>query len=481
MKNLFKSLRFKIITLSVIGMLCLQVLIFAYVLPLFEDSFMQGQREKVKAAVDLGYSVIEHAYQKSQKGELPEKDAQELAKSTLRTMRFDTTDYYFVYNMQGIGVMHALNRKIEGENRFNTQDAKTGAYYLQEMISKAQTSEGGFVKYHFPKEKDGEPLEKVSFVRGHQQWGWFIGTGVYVDTVQAKIAAFRNRLLIAFYSLIFIVGGIAAWYSVRLSNSIRTIVSSLHDNARTVNDSIHVVSHAGQKLSETATSAAASLEETVASLEEITSMIRNNSDNSQQASQLALASRETALKGEEELRHLSQAMDDISASSKQIAEIIHVIDDIAFQTNLLALNAAVEAARAGEQGKGFAVVAEAVRSLAQRSSAAAKDINQLINDSSHKVQRGSEAATNSNEVLSKIMNSIKKTADLNSEIASASSEQTSGIQQINVAMNQLDQVTQGNAASSEEIAANVTEISKNISEVEKMVNDLMGIVDGKAS
>lgn len=174
--------------------------------------------------------------------------------------------------------------------------------------------------------------------------------------------------LLVFFVLIFIGNS--------LSKTVSTVVSKLTDAGGQVNQAIAQLSLAGQSLSQSSTSSAASLEETVASLEEMTSMVKMNSDNAKQAAGLSMSSRNAAEEGEREIKNLVESMRGISASSKKIEEIINVIDDIAFQTNLLALNAAVEAARAGEQGKGFAVVAEAVRTLAQRSADAAKDINE---------------------------------------------------------------------------------------------------------
>ncbi len=174
-------------------------------------------------------------------------------------------------------------------------------------------------------------------------------------------------------------------------------------------------------------------------------------------------------------------MTQISQSSKKIEEIIHVIDDIAFQTNLLALNAAVEAARAGEQGKGFAVVAEAVRALAQRSAASASDISTLIKESVTQIEDGSHTADQSGAVLTNIVSSIKKVADLNNEIAAASAEQTTGIQQISKAMNQLDQASQSNAASAEEIAATSGEINNLAVTAHDLTLELNSVVLGTSS
>lgn len=258
----------------------------------------------------------------------------------------------------------------------------------------------------------------------------------------------------------------------KISAAVGGIAEKLQMANTRVVDSVEQMSEAGNALSQNSTQAAASLEETVAALEEMSSMVQMNSDNAKQAATLAISSREAAERGETEIKNLISSMSEISDSSKKIEEIISVIDDIAFQTNLLALNAAVEAARAGEQGKGFAVVAEAVRALAQRSASSAKDISTLIKSSASQVEKGSAIADQSGEMLSVIVNSIKKVSDLNNEIAAASSEQTTGIQQISKAMNQLDQTSQSNAASAEEIAATSGEINKLAHESQVLTVDL---------
>jgi len=238
---------------------------------------------------------------------------------------------------------------------------------------------------------------------------------------------------------------------------------------------------ASRQVSAGTSSSASSLEETASAVEELSSMVKQNADNAKQAATLAQNSSASAAQGEVEIQNLIGSMTEISQGSKKIEEIINVIDDIAFQTNLLALNAAVEAARAGEQGKGFAVVAEAVRNLAQRSAAAAKDIADLIKDSVSKIERGTKVADSSGSVLKNIVGSIKKVSDLNNEIASASAEQANGITQISQAMSELDTTTQQNAGASTAVASSAQEMLDEASKLQGLVQSLNLIVTGRAT
>ena len=210
-------------------------------------------------------------------------------------------------------------------------------------------------------------------------------------------------------------------------------------------------------------------------------MVKLNADHAREASALSVSSRQAAEEGERRMEALLQSMKDISSSSRKIEDIIDVIDDIAFQTNLLALNAAVEAARAGENGKGFAVVAEAVRTLAQRSASAAKEISTLIRDSTAQVGRGVEGANQSGTALREILVAVKKVSDLNDEIAGASREQAGGIEQISKAINQLDQATQLNAASAEQAAATAEELTQQSAQLENSVGKLTSLLQRGAT
>ncbi|OZI74679.1 methyl-accepting chemotaxis protein [Bordetella genomosp. 12] len=239
----------------------------------------------------------------------------------------------------------------------------------------------------------------------------------------------------------------------RMQESLTRTVSSVRRGVDEINVGAREISAGNTDLSSRTEEQAASLEETAASMEELASTVRQNADNARQANQLAASASDVAERGGSAVSEVVQTMQGISASSRKISEIVSVIDGIAFQTNILALNAAVEAARAGEQGKGFAVVAGEVRSLAQRSAQAAKEIKGLIEDSVGKVSAGSQQVERAGATMQEIVASVKRVTDIMGEISAASQEQSSGIEQVNRAITQMDEVTQQNAALVEQAAA----------------------------
>jgi methyl-accepting chemotaxis protein len=258
-----------------------------------------------------------------------------------------------------------------------------------------------------------------------------------------------------------------------LLDTMSSIVGEVAETAQTLTTAAREIATGNTDLSQRTEEQAASLEETAASMEELTATVRQNAENAQQANKLASSASDVAVKGGSVVAEVVTTMDGITQASRKIADIIGVIDEIAFQTNILALNAAVEAARAGDQGRGFAVVAAEVRNLAQRSANAAKEIKGLISDSVSKVESGSRLVDTAGKTMEEIVQSVKRVTDIMAEISAASQEQRAGIEQVNNAVTQMDQVTQQNAALVEEAAAAAKSMEDQTGAMAEMVGQFM--------
>ncbi|RKF41715.1 methyl-accepting chemotaxis protein [Paraburkholderia fungorum] len=256
----------------------------------------------------------------------------------------------------------------------------------------------------------------------------------------------------------------------RMQESLATMVKSVHSSTESIDTGAREISMGNTDLSQRTEQQAASLQETASSMEQLTGTVRQNAENARQASQLAVNASDIATRGGDVVNQVVTTMQDIATSSNKVVDIIGVIEGIAFQTNILALNAAVEAARAGEQGRGFAVVAGEVRSLAQRSASAAKEIKELIGDSVDKVQSGSALVGRAGTTMDEIVQAVRRVTDIMGEISAASEEQSGGIEQVNRAVVQMDEVTQQNAALVEQAAAAAASLEEQTRQLQAVVN-----------
>lgn len=377
----------------------------------------------------------------------------------------------------------ALAERLDADDRHLTTQFKSNLSTLMEHYSKTQNE--------FLNEQVFEPSKADAAVRGKDRD--VLNPIVEISKHLAETdKAGEDKMLLDMkenlqYSvgvsfLLFIITfALVRFVMQRSINSLARVAQDLSSAGGHVRTASQSISHSAQSLSQSISEAAASIEETTASTEEVSSMIKLNSDNAEAAKQLSASNHEQAQKGADQVQELIKAMNEISKSSEKMEEIISVIDDIAFQTNLLALNAAVEAARAGDQGRGFAVVAEAVRTLAQRSSTSAKEISDLIKDSVTKVDHGVTLAQKSGESLSVIVKSVAKTSELNTQISSASTEQASGIENINKAIQELDGAIQMNSTSAQTTAASSEELSGQADMMHTLVSMLEEVIYGSAS
>jgi methyl-accepting chemotaxis protein len=428
---------------------------------------------------------------------LSEEEAKQQALARIKALRYGETGYLNVFDNEQV-VMHPIKPELVGTKIGATRDPEGRQVYLDAIAATAASKDGsGFTNYLWAKPGSQQPVPKLTYTLAYKPWGWYIMTGLYVDDLNA---AFYRMLLQSALSLAVIGAALSAVVVLLIRNIERSLGGDPHDaveaaqriaggdlgfevavrpgddtslmaamkamrdalagivtQVRSGTDLIATASgeiaSGNLDLSSRTEEQASSLEETAAAMEELTSTVKQSAENARQASALARSAAGVAGRGGEVVARVVDTMEAIKASSNKIVDIIGVIDGIAFQTNILALNAAVEAARAGEQGRGFAVVAGEVRSLAQRSAQAAKEIKELIGDSVHKVGDGARLVLDAGATMQEIVASVNRVSEMIGAISSATQEQGSGIEHINQAIAQMDQVTQQNAALVEEAAA----------------------------
>ncbi|MCO5099815.1 MAG: methyl-accepting chemotaxis protein [Burkholderiaceae bacterium] len=462
---------------------------------------VEARRGELVTAVQSAASIAAAYQGAAASGAMSADDAKKAAIEAIRAARYGGADgraeYFYIWTADGTTVMHPSHPEWSGQPMLGKLLDATGADTLKRLLDAVAASPDGraFAPAQFPRPGQTKPVAKLQYGTKIAGWNWVVGSGVYLDDLEALVRSERIRDAIVALALLAIVAsvGYAVARSVirqiggdpaeamrvmeevargnlgarlertapgSLLHGLQTMVGALRRTIEQVHESTESIRTASSEiavgnvdLSQRTEETASNLQQTASSLEELTSTVRQTADSARTANQLASTASGAAARGGDVVEQVVSTMGEINESSRRIADIIGTIDGIAFQTNILALNAAVEAARAGEQGRGFAVVASEVRSLAQRSAEAAREIKTLIEASVERVDSGSRLVGDAGAAMREIVVSVQRVTDIIGEITAASAEQSGGIDQINVAIAQLDQMTQQNAALVEESAA----------------------------
>ncbi len=496
----------------------------------FSNLILEENRKQILESFDKNimtqvqtiHSLLDSVNRYHKELNLSEDQSKAIAKELIRTIRYNGSGYFWLDTYDGVNVLLPPNPKAEGKSRINDKDAK-GKDFIRELVENGKKTGGGFSDYWFPKPGQTNPDPKRGYTLAYAPYGWIIGTGNYIDDIDKVISEKRlkydryiNYIVVIMIAAAAVVCVILILVSVKFADSIskpikdtsqlaerlsdcdltcrmddkyterddeigvlaksinaatanlgRT-VSAVQSSMKFLHESIDQINKGNQELAQRTSEQASAIEQIASTMEETTSHISQNTESSVSASETSKASLTFAEKGGEMVHSAVISINDIRDSSKRIGDITSVINSIAFQTNLLALNAAVEAARAGEQGRGFAVVAAEVRNLAQRSASAAKEITALINDSITKIETGTVQANSSGEAIKEIVESVRNVSNLMREITASTYEQKTGIDQVNMAINELNMMTQQNAALVEETASASENISDRARELAEM-------------
>ncbi|PXX93169.1 methyl-accepting chemotaxis protein [Halomonas heilongjiangensis] len=455
------------------------------------QTMLSERKAALGDTIDIAMNAIAGQAERVADGELEEAEARTLAAAMVRDMTYDQgRGYLYVFNEDYELLAHP--RLPVGTSVGDFQNDE-GRYLFREFVESVHHDDG-FVDYLWAHDEQGGLAEKSSFHAYYAPWGWVVGTGVYIDDIDA---AFRASLVGNLLALLAVglpltglmgltirdisrrLGGDPRYaaevvshiadgdltrdvrltagdrqsllYDIdRMRAALASTIGEIHHSADELNHAVGELGAGNDELATRTEQQAASLAETASSMEQLTATVKQNADHGEQARELAGSTAQNAERGRQAMTSVIDSMSAINASAGQMTTIVETIDAIAFQTNILALNASVEAARAGEHGRGFAVVAEEVRKLASRSAEAAQEIKGLIETSDGQVAEGTRQVEATGKIIAGIAREITQLSTLVDEISAASREQSHGIEQVNEAVSQMDRMTQQNAGLVEE-------------------------------
>jgi len=464
---------------SIAATIILLTVATGWLYPRVYGSMMESRRQETRNVVQTAWSVVDYYARESAAGRLTEAEAKAKAMAVVKALRYMGKNYFWINDMGPTMIMHPYKPALDGKDLSGVRDPN-GKKLFVDMVAVCRRNGDGFVGYYWPKPGESEPVAKLSYVKLQPDWGWIIGSGIYIDDVRSAINHEFGPIF-GVIGAIIILSLAGTWFVSRsITRPLAGIIGNVDGCVSQMGEASAQMAADSQALADGTSEQAAALEETSASIEEVSAMTSQSAENAKEVRGLMAETRTSVERSSASMQQLIASMNDISAASEETQKIIKTIDEIAFQTNLLSLNAAVEAARAGEAGAGFAVVADEVRSLAMRAAEAAHDTSVLIENSVVRIKDGTLLVDKCGADFSAVAENAEKVAALIEEIASAAVEQNQGISQISKAINEMDRVTQRNAASAEESSAAAVEMNALAEQLQQAAVDLKAMVNGCA-
>lgn len=474
--------------IAVVAALPLTLTFLFVAMPDMESKIYSSRNDQIKTAVESAFNILDYYHQKEVAKEITKEQAQSMAMSVVKSLRYDGQEYFWINDMHPNMVMHPFKPELDGKDLSQNKDPN-GFYLFNEFVKVAKEKQKGFVSYMWPKPGQDKPVEKTSYVQLYEPWGWIIGSGVYMDSIHAELASVKGRNLKWFLMAIFVAIMISLSMSIRDLHKVilpvEQAVARLKNETTKLAEMSEEFQESSEELNSSSGVQSSSVHETVTAMTQMNEMMGRTSDSAKNSSKLARETLKAAEEGQAHLQSLTESMETISQAQKKlknaiqndvqklhsVVEIIaevsgktRVINDIVFQTKLLSFNASVEAARAGEHGKGFAVVAEEVGNLARMSGQASleisdivqksndqvislismiqKNLNEVIDEVEKTVEQGVHYSEKSVQTLETVVEKSTLSSEMVHSIHAANEEQSKGSQEVLSAMKTMESANQ---------------------------------------
>lgn len=504
----------KMMTIPGLIILCVFLVVLFYFVPLVEKKLMKEKKVATKHLVEVAFTLISDYHARVGTGELGEEDAQKKAIMRIRSLRYKDNDYFWINDLHSVMIMHPVKSELEGKNLSDLKDAH-GSYPFREFVRISKENNEGFVEYFWSRPDSDKPVRKLSYVKLFRPWEWIVGSGIYIDDVEVEIRKMRFQIILGAVILSVIVLTLTFFMAhlinrplfeaVHLFNQIaegnltvrvkferredeigilmdafRNMVEKLRSQTQHITEGANTIASSISQISATAIQLAYNSSETSSSVSEITTTVEEvrqtvyvshekaehvakSAEQSAWSSETGRKSTEDAVSGmnriKEEMEYVAESIVTLSEQTQNIGEIISVVNDLADQSHLLSVNASIEAAKSGEYGKGFAVVAQEVKSLAEQSKQATKQIKIILNEIQKATRAAVKAAERGKEVvdagvylsrqsgdsIDMLSQSITESAQASIQIAASSQEQLAGMDQLVMAMENIKEASRQNA------------------------------------